>query len=142
MLDQVNATSTPHRRLPWNKGKITGAKPPLRPKHVWSIRTKLQIEGRVRDLAMFNLAIDSKLRGCDVVAIRVEDVAAGGYTADRATVRQKKTRRLVRFELSEQTREAIDDYLKAANKRPGEFLFTGRRGAHTSMTAVNMRASR
>ena len=62
-------------------------KPPLRPKHVWSIRTKLQIEGRVRDLAMFNLAIDSKLRGCDVVAIRVEDVAAGGYTADRATVR-------------------------------------------------------
>ena len=69
MLDQVNATPTPHKRLPWNKGKLTGAKPPLRPKHVWSIRTKLQIEGRVRDLAMFNLAIDSKLRGCDVVAI-------------------------------------------------------------------------
>jgi hypothetical protein len=82
----VNATPTPHKRLPWNKGKLTGAKPPLRPKHVWSIRTKLQIEGRTRDLAMFNLAIDSKLRGCDVVAIRVEDVAAGGYTADRATV--------------------------------------------------------
>jgi hypothetical protein len=57
---------------PWNKGKLTGAKPPLRPKYVWSIRTKLQIEGRVRDLAMFNLAIDSKLRGCDVVAIKVE----------------------------------------------------------------------
>ena len=87
MLDQVNATPTPHKRLPWNKGKLTGAKPPLRPKHVWSIRTKLQIQGRVRDLAMFNLAIDSKLRGCDVVTIRVEDVAAGGYTADRATVR-------------------------------------------------------
>jgi integrase-like protein len=68
-------------------GKLTGSKPPLRPKHVWSIRTKLQIEGRVRDLAMFNLAIDSKLRCCDVVAIKVEDVAAGGYTADRATVR-------------------------------------------------------
>jgi len=63
MLDQVNATPLPHKRLPWNKGKLTGAKPPLRPKHVWSIRTKLQIEGRVRDLAMFNLAIDSKLRG-------------------------------------------------------------------------------
>jgi integrase len=110
----------------WNKGKLTGAKPPLRPKHVWSIRTKLQIEGRTRDLAMFNLAIDSKLRGCDVLAIRVEDVAASGYTADRATVRQKKTGRPVRFELSEQTREAIDDYLKAANKRPGEFLFTSR----------------
>jgi len=81
MLDQVNATPTPHKRLPWNKGKLTGAKPPLRPKHVWSIRTKLQIEGRARDLAMFNLAIDSKLRGCDVVAIRVEDVAAGGARA-------------------------------------------------------------
>ena len=134
MLDQANATPTPHKRLPWNKGKLTGAKPPLRPKHVWSIRTKLQIEGRVRDLAMFNLAIDSKLLGCDVVAIRVEDIAAGGYTADRATVRQKKTGRPVRFELSEQTRQAIDDYLKAANKRQGEFLFRGRRGANTCMT--------
>jgi len=72
MLDQVNATPTPHRRVPWNKGKVTGAKPPLRPKHVWSIRTKLQIEGRARDLAMFNLAIDSRLFGCDVVAIKVE----------------------------------------------------------------------
>ena len=70
MQDQVNATPPPHRRVSWNKGKLTGAKPPLRPKHVRSIRTKLQIEGRARDLAMFNLAIDSKLRGCDVVAIR------------------------------------------------------------------------
>jgi hypothetical protein len=80
MQDEVIATPTPRKRVPWNKCKLTGAKPPLRPKHVWSIRSKLQIEGRVRDLAMFNLAIDSKLRGCDVVAIRVEDVAAGGYT--------------------------------------------------------------
>ena len=134
MQDQMNATPTPQKRVPWNKGKLTGAKPPLRPKHVWSIRTKLQIEGRIRDLAMFNLAIDSKLRGCDVVAIRVEDVAAGGYTADRATVRQKKTGRPVRFELSEQTRQAVDDYLKAANKRPGEFLFTGHRGPERQMT--------
>ena len=110
MQDQLNAASAPNR-VPWNKGKLTGAKPPLRPKHVWSIRSKLQIEGRTRDLAMFNLAIDSKLRGCDVVAIRVEDVAAGGYMADRATVRQKKTGRPVRFELSEQTRQAVDDYL-------------------------------
>ena len=75
---------------------------------------------------MFNLAIDSKLRGCDVVAIRVEDVAAGGYTADRATVRQRKTKRPVRFELSEQTRQAVDNYLKATGKRPGEFLFSWR----------------
>lgn len=134
MQDQANSTPASERRVPWNKGKLTGAKPPLRPKHVWSIRIKLQIEGRARDLAMFNLAIDSKLRGCDVVAIRVEDVAAGGYTADRATVRQRKTGRPVRFELSEQTRQAIDDYLKAANKRPGEFLFAGRCGANASMT--------
>jgi integrase len=134
MQDEVIATPTTQKRVPWNKGKLTGAKPPLRPKHVWSIRTKFQIDGRVRDLAMFNLAIDSKLRGCDVVAIRVEDVAAGGYTADRATVRQRKTGRPVRFELSEQTRQAIDDYLKAANKRPGEFLFTGRHGLQTNMT--------
>src|SRR5918995_3962504 len=116
------------------RGKLLGAKPPLRTKHVWAIRTKLQIEGRTRDLAMFNLAIDSKLRCCDVVAIRVEDVAAGGYTADRATVRQRKTGRPVRFELSEQTRQAIDDYLKATSKKPGEFLFTGRRGPQTNMT--------
>src|SRR5215216_4835818 len=122
MLGQVNATPTPHKRLPWNKGKLTGAKPPLRPKHVWSIRTKLQMEGRARDLAMFNLAIDSKLRGCDVVAIRVEDVAAGGYTADRATVRQRKTGRPVRFELSEQTREAVEDYLKATRQTARQVL--------------------
>src|SRR5690242_21359058 len=134
MQDAVIATPTLAKRVPWNKGKLTGAKPPLRPKHVWSIRTKYQIEARTPDLAMFNLAIDSKLPGCDVVAIRVEDVAAGGYTADRATVRQKKTGRPVRFELSEQTRQAIDHYLKATNRRPGEFLFTGRRGPQTSMT--------
>jgi integrase len=133
MQDQMNATSTP-TRVPWNKGKLTGAKPPLRPKHVWSIRTKLQIQGRTRDLAMFNLAIDSKLRDCDVVAIRVEDVAASGYTADRATVRRKKTGRPVRFELSDQTRQAVDDYLRTAGKRPGEFLFTGHRGPDRSMT--------
>jgi hypothetical protein len=79
MQNQENAIPTIRKQTPWNKGKLTGAKPPLRPKHVWSIRTKLQIEGHVRDLAMFNLAIDSKLRGCDVVAIKVDDVAAGGY---------------------------------------------------------------
>src|ERR1700709_2389712 len=133
MQDQMNAVPAP-KRVPWNKGKLAGAKPPVRPKHVWSIRTKLQIEGRARDLAMFNLAIDSKLRGYDVVAMRVEDVAAGGYTADRATVRQRKTGRPVRFESSEQTRQAPERYLKTHGKRPGEFLFTGHRGPRRSMT--------
>src|ERR1700676_2623986 len=130
----ANTKATANRMRPWNKGKLPGSKPPLRPKHVWSIRTKLQIEGRVRDLAMFNLAIDSKLRGCDVVAIKVEDVAAGGYTADRATVRQKKTGQPVRFELTEQTRQAVDDYIRAARKRPGDFLFAGRRGPDRCFT--------
>src|ERR1700758_2232981 len=123
---QAQATSPKPRREPWNKGKLIGQKPPLRPKHVWSIRTRLQMEGRTRDLAMFNLAIDSKLRGCDVVALRAEDVAPSGYAVDRATVRQKKTGRPVRFELTEQTRQAVDDYIKAAGKKPGEFLFSGR----------------
>jgi hypothetical protein len=88
-------------RTPWNKGKLIGAKPPLRPKHVWSIRTRLMVEGRTRDLAMFNLAIDSKLRGCDVVALKVEDVAPTGYTVERAMVRQRKTGRPVKFELTD-----------------------------------------
>jgi hypothetical protein len=78
-------------QIPWNKGKLIGSKPPLRTKDVWSIRTKLQVERRTRDLAMFNLAIDSKLRGCDVVSLKVEDVAPHGMTVDRATVRQRKT---------------------------------------------------
>jgi integrase len=112
-------------RTPWNKGKLIGAKPPLRPKHVRSIRAHLIIERRTRDLAMFNLAIDSKLRGGDMVALKVEDVAPNGYTIDRATVRQRKTGRPVKFELTDQTREAVDDYLRAAGKKPGEFLFTG-----------------
>lgn len=85
-------------------------------------------------MALFNLAIDSKLRGCDVVAIKVEDVAASGSTADRAMIRQRKTGRPVRFELSEQTRQSVDDYLKATTRKPGEFLFTGRRGPQTNMT--------
>jgi hypothetical protein len=97
MQDRENTVVTKPRRVPWNKGKLIGAKPPLRPKHVWSIRTKLQVEGRTRDLAMFNLAIDSKLRGCDVVALKVEDVVPSGYAVDRATVRQKKTGQPVRL---------------------------------------------
>jgi len=122
------------KRTPWNKGKIIGARPPLRPKHVWSIRTRLLLEGRIRDLALFNLAIDSKLRGCDVVAVKVEDVAPNGYTMDRATVRQKKTGPPVKFELTDQTRQAVDGYLKAASKKPGEFLFTGRGDSGQCMT--------
>jgi integrase len=127
-------TQTTSFRVPWNKGKFIGAKPPLRTKHVWSIRTKLQVEGRKRDLAMFNLAIDSKLRGCDVVSLKVETVAPHGITVDRGTVCQKKTGMPVRFELSEQTREAVDSYIQAANKKPGEFLFASRHNPNRCTT--------
>ena len=90
MLHQQETFPAPGA-YPWNKGKLIGPRPPLRPKHVWSIRTKLQALGRTRDLAIFNLAIDSKLRGCDVVALKVENVAPHGYALERATVRQRKT---------------------------------------------------
>jgi hypothetical protein len=85
MQDNDNSERPTFRRIPWNKGKLIGAKPPPRQKHVWAIRTKLQIDRRTRDLALFNLAIDSNLRGCDVVALKVEDVAPNGYSSDRAT---------------------------------------------------------
>ncbi|MEH2548910.1 integrase [Bradyrhizobium sp. AZCC 2262] len=134
MTDAPSTSDNISKHVPWNKGKIVGAKPPLRPKHVWSVRTKLQVEGRTRDLALFNVAIDSKLRGCDVVALRVDDIAPSGYAADRASVRQKKTGRPVKFELTESTRQAIDDYLRATGTKPGEHLFTGRRGPDRSLT--------
>jgi integrase len=131
--DEITLLKGP-ARIPWNKGKLIGAKPPLRPKHVWSIRTRLMVEGRTRELAMFNLAIDSKLRGCDVMALKVEDVAPNGYTIERATVRQRKTGRPVKFELTEQTRQAIEDYLRASGKKSGEFLFTSRRRSDRCMS--------
>ncbi len=117
----------PSNRTPWNKGKLTGAKPPLRPKHVWSIRTKLQMADRKRDLALFNLAIDSKLRGCDVVALKVEDIAPHGYAVERVTVRQKKTGRPVRFDVTEQTRQSVDEYLRSTNRKQGQSLFPAQR---------------
>ena len=127
MENNAHATSKMQMRpLPWNKGKLIGPKPPLRPSQVWAIRTRLQMQNRRRDLALFNLAIDSKLRGCDVVAIRVEDVAPSGYALDRATIRQKKTGRPVRFELTDQTRSALDDYLRLTGRKPGQVLFCGR----------------
>ena len=120
--------------VPWNKGKVTGQKPPLQPKHVWAIRTKLQLDRKIRDLALFNLAIDSKLRGCDVVSLRVSDVAPHGYAINRATVRQKKTGRPVKFEISEHTRQAIDDYLQTKPKSATDYLFTGHRGPDNNLT--------
>jgi integrase len=98
------------------------------------------VEKRTRDLAMFNLAIDGKLRGCDVVSLKVEDVAPHGITVDRATVRQRKTGHPIRFELSEQTREAVDDYIPSAPRRVGGFLFPSRR--HTDRCLTTRQYSR
>ena len=113
---------------------MIGAKPPLRPSHFWSIRTKLQMQGKKRDLALFNLAIDSKFLGCDVVAVRVDDVAPSGYSMDRATIRQKKTGRPVRFELTDQTRLAIDEYLRLTGRKTSQVLFAGRGNGERGLT--------
>jgi integrase len=133
-MNDVNLSNAAPDRSAWNKGKLTGPKPPLRPGHVWSIRATLHLERRTRDLALFNLAIDSKLRGCDLVALRVDDVAPNGYAIDRANVRQRKTGRPVRFELTEVTRQALDDYIRVSGRKPGQCLFQGRRGPDQHLT--------
>jgi len=114
------------QRDPWNKGRLIGHKRPLKPKDVCTIRVRLQLEGRQRDLAMFNLAIDSKRRGCDLVRVRIDDVFAGGRVCDRATVVQKKTGRPVPFEITEQTRSAIGEWLAAFDAHRGRYMFPSR----------------
>ncbi len=95
------------RKVPWNKGRVTGQKPPLKRNEIWAIRVHLQLEGRVRDLALFNLAIDSKLRACDLVRLRVRDVTQANQAASRAMILQRKTGRPVQFVITEQSRSAI-----------------------------------
>ena len=142
MNDTTSQTSNARADRPaWNKGKLTGPKPPLLPGHVWLIRAKLQLERRTRDLALFNLAIDSKLRGCDLVALRVDDVAPKGHAVDRANVRQRKTGRPVRFELTEVTRQALDDYLRIRDRKAGQCLFPGRRGPRSSSDHATVRTA-
>jgi integrase len=114
------------RPRPWNKGKLVGPKPPFKLKEIWAIRIRLQIAEQIRDLALFNLAIDSKLRGCDLVNLRASDVAHGGGVVARASVVQRKTGQPVRFELTEQTREAVQTWIAAANLRSEPFLFPSR----------------
>ena len=121
-----NPISRPRRREPWNNGRLIGQKRPLKPKDVWTIRVRLQLESRKTDLAMFNLAIDSKLRGCDLVRLKIDDVSAGGRVRDRATVIQKKTGRPVQFEITEQTRVAVGEWLAAVDAREGRYLFPSR----------------
>src|SRR5277367_3065810 len=111
------------QNVPWNKGRLTGQKRPLKPKDVWAIRVRLQLGHRARDLALFNLAIDRKLRGCDLVQLQVNDVCAGGRVRDRAMVIQKKTGRPVQFEITEQPRASIDDWLSNLAGRNRQYLF-------------------
>ena len=105
--------SKPQKRTPWNKGKLVGQKAPFTMQEIWSIRMRLQTIGNRRDLALFNLAIDSKLRGCDLVRLRVSDVASAGEILSRATVRQRKTKRPVRFEITGRTRKSIEGWIEA-----------------------------
>ncbi|NQW01632.1 MAG: tyrosine-type recombinase/integrase [Rhodospirillales bacterium] len=112
---------------PWNKGKLIGQKRPLTVRHVWEVRTFLRIRKKARDLALFNFALDSKLRGCDVVAAKMGEIAPNGYSQQRAVIRQKKTGRPVKFELTNYTRSSIDLYLKYRKNRDCEYLFPGQK---------------
>ena len=109
---------------PWNKGIIMGQKPPLKRSEVWAIRVRLQIAGRTRDLAMFNLAIDSWLRACDLVRLRVRDVAQGSQVACRAIIMQRKTRKPVQFEITDQTRTAVHNLIVENGLGSQDYLFS------------------
>jgi integrase len=114
------------RHEAWNKGKLVGQKAPLRLKDIWAIRVRLQLSNQTRDLALFDLAIDSKLRACDLVKLRVRDVSHGDRIAARTIIMQQKTQRPVQFEITEQTREAVAAWIKSAGRRPEDFLFPSR----------------
>lgn len=128
-MDAIPNTENVH--VPWNKGKLTGQKPPLKLKEIWAIRIHLQLARRTRELALFNLAIDSKLRGCDLVALRVRDIAHGNQVAPRAIVMQKKTQRPVQFEITEQTRDSIATWIAKTQLKPDQYLFPSR--VHASL---------
>ena len=113
-------------REPWNKGKIVGQKAPFKLKDIWALRVRLQMDGRVRELALLNLGIDSKLRGCDLVALKVRDVCHGDQVATRAIVMQHKTQRPVQFEITQATRDAVQAWIGRPGLEPEDFLFPSR----------------
>ncbi len=110
-------------RVPWNKGKLTGQKPSLKLREIWAIRTRLQMTSNLRGLAMFNLAIDSKLRACDLTWLQIQNARHGSRVASRATIMQQKTQRPVQFEITEQTRESLEAWIEARRLKAGDFLF-------------------
>ena len=119
-------TNCSQRHTPWNKDKLVGQKPPLKLQEVWTIRIRLQIANRIRDLALFNLAIDSKLRSCDLVTLRVRDIAHGSSISKRAMVMQQKTKQPVQFEITERSRNAIGNWINHANLSNDDYLFKSR----------------
>ncbi len=123
-MEQVSITASSHQ--PWNKGKLVGQKAPLKLKDIWAIRVRLQLSHRVRELALFDLAIDSKLRACDLVKLRVRDVSHGNRVANRTIMMQQKTQRPVQFEITEQTRDAIAQWIQQQSLRPDDYLFPSR----------------
>ena len=114
------------KREAWNKGKFVGQKPPLKPKDIWAIRIYLQNAQAARDLAIFNLAIDSKLRGCDLISLHVRDVIHGSQILPRAMVVQRKTQRPAQFELTEPARSAVAAWIEKAHLRADQYLFPSR----------------
>ncbi len=128
MQREKSAVPLPHTRpaVPWNKGRFIGPKPPLKPKQVWAIRLHLQRERRLRDLALFDLAIDSKLRGCDLVRLKIGDLVVNATARHRATVIQKKTGQPVQFELTEQTRDSLLAWLGRRGGVPEDYVFPSR----------------
>ena len=119
-------TSNLHHHEPWNKGKLIGQKAPLKLKEIWAIRVRLELYHRIRDLALFNLAIDSKLRACDLVKLKVRDISHGDRVTSRAIVMQQKTGRPVQFEITEQTRKSVAEWIKASELKSDHFLFPSR----------------
>ena len=119
------AANASHRE-PWNKGKIVGQKAPFKPKDIWALRVRLQMEKRARELALLNLGIDSKLRGCDLVALKVCDVCHGDQVASRAVVMQHKTQRPVQFEITPAARDAVQRWITTAGLKSDDFLFPSR----------------
>jgi site-specific recombinase XerC len=113
-------------RPAWNKGRIIGQKRPLLPKHVWAIRVRLELAESVRDLALFNMAIDAKLRGCDLVRLKVVDVFTAGRVKERTSVLQSKTKKPVQFEITEGTRASLHRWIESSEMIGSEFLWPGR----------------
>lgn len=124
-MDTTSSTRSALRE-PWNKGKLVGQKAPFKPKHIWAMRMRLQQEHRSRDLALLNLGLDSKLRACDLVSLKVRDISHGDRVASRATVQQSKTKRLVQFEITAPVREAVEAWIQEAGLRSEDYLFPSR----------------